>query len=542
MPNPPSSEPPFPSHVRHSSTSSNAALSPLGPHASQGTPPPPSFAGEAMELSLSFDDVLLMPGFSQVLPSECQIETQLGALRLKIPLLSAAMDTVTESQTAIAMALFGGLGVLHRNCPPEEQARMVRRVKKFQHAVIHSPLTIKANQTIEEVHQLIAETGVTGFPVVDDRGVLVGICTGRDIRYVTDGKAKVADIMSTPVHSLPLSATRADAEAFFRKWKLEKLPLVDAEGKLGGLITSRDWRESESHPFSLRDSQGSLMVAAAIGVGDEGLRRAAMQVEAGVDCLVLDSAHGHSDGVLSTLSMLRSRHPALPIIGGNVGTAEGALALVEAGASIVKIGMGPGSICTTRVVSGVGVAQWSAVVEVAEAVRQRHPRKPGEPSIGIIADGGVRYSGDITKALAAGADAVMIGSLFAGTDESPGEIVLYQGRSYKSYRGMGSLAAMKKGSRDRYRQQDVDQTGKLVPEGVEARVPYRGPLKQVVEQLMGGLRAGMGYVGARDLSELKRKARFRRLTPGGLRESHVHDVTITAEAPNYSGASGQSGS
>ncbi len=510
------------------------------PHASQGTPPPPSFAGEAMELSLSFDDVLLMPGYSQVLPSECRIDTQLGGLRLKIPVLSAAMDTVTESQTAIAMALFGGLGVLHRNCSAEEQAKMVRRVKKFQHAVIHSPLTIKPDQTIDEVQQLILETGVTGFPVVDDRGVLVGMCTGRDIRYVTDGSAKVADIMSTPVHSLPLSATRADAEAFFRKWKLEKLPLIDDSGRLGGLITSRDWRESESHPSSLRDSQGSLMVAAAVGVGDEGLARAALQVEAGVDCLVLDSAHGHSEGVLATLRTLRKLYPMLPIIGGNVGMAEGALALIEAGASIVKIGMGPGSICTTRVVSGVGVAQWSAVVEVAEAVRKHYPRGSGEGSIGIIADGGVRYSGDITKALAAGADAVMIGSLFAGTDESPGEIVLYQGRSYKSYRGMGSLAAMKKGSRDRYRQQDIDQATKLVPEGVEARVPYRGPLKQVVEQLTGGLRAGMGYVGARDLQELKSKARFRRLTPGGLRESHVHDVAITAEAPNYSGYSGSS--
>ena len=505
--------------------------------ASQGTPPPPSFAGEAMELSLSFDDVLLMPGYSQLLPSECLIETQLSALPLKIPILSAAMDTVTESQTAIALVLLGGLGVLHRNIPADEQARMVRRVKKFQHAVIHSPLTIMADQTIEEVHQLIHETGVTGFPVVDDRGVLVGMCTGRDIRYVTDGTTKVADVMSTPVHSLPLGATRAEAEAFFRQWKLEKLPLIDEQGRLGGLITSRDWREAESHPIALRDAQGSLMVAAAVGVGAEGIERAAMMVEAGVDCLVLDSAHGHSEGVLSTLRQLRKSYPALPIIGGNVGVAEGALALIEAGASIVKIGMGPGSICTTRVVSGVGVAQWSAIVEVAEAVRKRYPRR-GEPSdIGIIADGGVRYSGDVTKALAAGADAVMIGNLFAGTDESPGEIVLYQGRSYKSYRGMGSLAAMKKGSRDRYRQQNVDQVGKLVPEGVEARVPYRGPLRQVVDQLLGGLRAGMGYVGAGSLRELQEKARFRRLTPGGLRESHVHDVTITAEAPNYSGQS-----
>jgi len=482
------------------------------------------------ELTLSFDDVLLMPGHSDVLPTDCQVDTRLGALPLRMPILSAAMDTVTESQAAIAMALMGGLGVLHKNCSSEEQARMVRRVKKFQHAVIQSPLTIHPDQTIEEVKQLIDETGVTGFPVVDARGVLLGMCTGRDIRYVTDGKSRVEDIMSAPPRSLPLGATRAQAEEFFRRYKLEKLPLVDAEGHLGGLITSRDWREAQSHPSALRDAHGSLMVAAAVGVGAEGMERAAQQVTAGADCLCVDSAHGHSEGVLQTVAALRNRYPELPIIGGNVGTAEGALALVAAGASVVKIGMGPGSICTTRVVSGVGVAQWSAVIEVTQALRQAHPE------IGLIADGGIRYSGDITKALAAGADAVMIGNLFAGTDESPGEIVLYQGRSYKSYRGMGSLAAMKKGSRDRYGQQEIEETSKLVPEGVEARVPYRGSLKQVVEQLLGGLRAGMGYVGARDLGELRNKARFRRITPGGLRESHVHDVTITAESPNYSGS------
>jgi IMP dehydrogenase len=442
------------------------------------------------------------------------------------------MDTVTESQTAIAMALMGGLGVLHKNCTPDEQARMVRRVKKFQHAVIHTPLTVNANQTIGQVKQLIEESGVTGFPVVDENGILVGMCTGRDIRYITDPAAKVSDIMSWPPRSLPVSATRAEAEEFFRRYKLEKLPLVDGTGRLRGLITSRDWRQAVSHPSALRDSAGSLAVAAAVGVGDDGLARAAAQVEAGVDCLVVDSAHGHSQGVLQMVATLRKTYPQLQIMAGNIATADGALALVDAGANIIKVGMGPGSICTTRVVSGVGAAQFSAVQEAAQAVRSRHA------GVAIIADGGIRYSGDITKALAAGADAVMIGGLFAGTDESPGDIVLYQGRSYKSYRGMGSLAAMKKGSKDRYGQSGVEEPAKLVPEGVEARVPYRGPLGRVVEQLLGGLRAGMGYVGARTLGELRDKARFRRITTGGLRESHVHDVTITVESPNYSGIEG----
>ena len=492
----------------------------------------PGIGAAPLELSLSFDDVLLLPGHSRVLPTQVEVGTQLGPLPLKMPILSAAMDTVTESQTAIAMALLGGLGVLHRNCPPEEQAKMVRRVKKFQHAVIKSPLTVKAAQTVGEVQRLIVETGVTGFPVVDDQGVLVGMCTGRDIRYVTDPDTRVSQIMSTPVRSLPLGAGQADAEAFFRQYKFEKLPLVDAAGRIGGLITSRDLRQAVSHPSALRDSFGSLLVAAAVGVGEDGLARAAAQVEAGVDCLVVDSAHGHSEGVIEAVRTLRRRYPGLAIMGGNIATAEGALALADAGADLVKIGMGPGSICTTRVVSGVGVAQWSAVVEATQAVRAVHPR------VGLIADGGIRYSGDITKALAAGADAVMIGGLFAGTDESPGDIVLYQGRSYKSYRGMGSLGAMKRGSTDRYGQQHVEEHSKLVPEGVEARVPYRGSLKHIVEQLLGGLRAGMGYVGAGTLAELRSRARFRRITPGGLRESHVHDVTITAESPNYSGGQG----
>lgn len=444
-------------------------------------------------------------------------------------MLSSAMDTVTEAQTAIAMALMGGIGVLHRNCSAEEQAKMVRRVKKFQHAVIANPITVKPSQTIGEVHELIEETGVTGFPVVDENGVLVGMCTGRDIRYVVTPSTRVGDIMSTPALSLPLGATRLEAEDFFRRYKLEKLPLVDAQGRLGGLITSRDWRESKSHPDAVRDEQGSLMVAAAIGVGDEALDRAAAQVEAGVDMLVIDSAHGHSDGVLRTVSAIRQRFPGLLLSGGNIATAEGAIALAEAGVDIVKVGMGPGSICTTRVVSGVGVAQFSAVLEVTRALRSAFPQ------VAIVADGGIRYSGDITKALAAGADAVMIGGLFAGTDEAPGELVLFQGRSYKTYRGMGSLAAMRKGGRDRYGQGGVAEASKLVPEGVEARVPYRGPLGSVVSQLIGGLRAGMGYVGAASLDELRKRATFRRITAFGLRESHVHDVTITAEAPNYSG-------
>ncbi len=482
-----------------------------------------------LEVSLSFDDVLLLPGHSSVLPSECDVSTKLSRLKLRIPMMSSAMDTVTEAQTAIAMALMGGIGVLHRNCTAEQQAKMVRRVKKFQHAVIASPITVKPSQTIGEVHQLIEETGITGFPVVDENGVLVGMCTGRDIRYVVTPQTRVGEIMSTPALSLPLGATRLEAEDFFRRYKLEKLPLIDAQGRLGGLITSRDWRESKSHPDAVRDEQGSLMVAAAIGVGDEALERAAAQVEAGVDMLVVDSAHGHSDGVLRTVSAIKRRFPSLLLSGGNIATAEGAIALAEAGVDIVKVGMGPGSICTTRVVSGVGVAQFSAVLEVTRALRSAFPQ------VAIVADGGIRYSGDITKALAAGADAVMIGGLFAGTDEAPGELVLFQGRSYKTYRGMGSLAAMRKGGRDRYGQGGVVEASKLVPEGVEARVPYRGPLGSVVSQLIGGLRSGMGYVGAASLDDLRSRAKFRRITAFGLRESHVHDVTITAEAPNYSG-------
>ena len=483
--------------------------------------------------SLAFDDVLLEPGYSDVLPSGCDVTTKLGPLELKIPVLSAAMDTVTESRSAIAISLRGGLGVLHKNLTIDEQASEVKRVKKFQHAVITDPITVKSSQTIKEIKELIEQTGVTGFPVLNDQNILVGMCTGRDIRFVTDFGSRVQDVMSSPPKTLPVGASQEQAAQFFRTHKVEKLPLIDSKGHLVGLMTSRDLRGTERYPYAVRDRSGSLLVAGAIGVGPvDGLQRGTALVEAGVDCLFIDSAHGHSQGVVDTLKELRKKYRDLPICAGNIATAAGALALIEAGANIVKIGMGPGSICTTRVISGVGVPQLTAVMEVAKLVRSKHPK------VGVIADGGIRFSGDITKALAAGADAVMIGSLLAGTTESPGDIILFQGRSYKSYRGMGSLSAMKRGSRDRYRQQDVTEPSKLVPEGVEARVPYRGSLKAVVDQLVGGLKAGMGYVGARSLHELREKGRFRRISTGALRESHVHDVTITAESPNYSGGSG----
>lgn len=497
---------------------------------------PESTTNEKFQLSLSFDDVLLEPGFSEVLPSDVSLSSQVGPLQFKIPVLSAAMDTVTESRTAIAMALLGGIGVLHKNCSAEEQASEVRRVKKFQHAVIGTPITVKASQSIGELRKLIQESGVTGFPVVDDNGVLVGICTGRDIRYVEDGHSdfKVSDVMTSPVKSLGEGASREDAQNFFRKYKVEKLPLVDKQGRLKGLITSKDLRQATDHPLAMRDARGSLMVAAAVGVSPvDGLARAEYLVAAGVDALVVDSAHGHSAGVMNLLSALRKKYPQVYLIGGNVGTGEGAVAVAKAGADIVKVGMGPGSICTTRIVSGAGVPQLTAVMGAAHAIK-----KAGLPT-GIIADGGIRYSGDITKALAAGAHAVMLGSLFAGSDESPGEIILYMGRSYKGYRGMGSLSAMRRGSKDRYFQANVSEGQKLVPEGVEARVPYRGPLSGVVHQLLGGLRSGMGYVGAKDLPDLREKARFQRISPGALKESHVHGVTITAEAPNYSGGSSE---
>ncbi|HVJ64357.1 MAG TPA: IMP dehydrogenase [Bdellovibrionota bacterium] len=479
--------------------------------------------------SFSFDDVLLEPGYSEILPGDVNLTTQLGPLTLNVPILSAAMDTVTEAKTAIALGLMGGLGVLHKNNSAEGQSWHVKRVKNFQNAVILNPITVRADQKISEVLQLIEETGVSGFPVLDENGKLTGMCTGRDLRYASDKQKLVSNVMSSPVKSLPEGSSQDQAVEFFRKYKVEKLPLVDKSGKLKGLITSKDWRYQAEHPLALRDQRGSLLVAAAVGVLEGGIGRAEALVRDGVDALVVDSAHGHSKGVLKTVELIKKKYPKVVIIAGNIATAEGAIALAKAGADVVKVGIGPGSICTTRIVSGAGMPQLSAVMRVSDAIRAKYKK------VGIIADGGIRYSGDITKALAAGADAVMLGSLLAGTDESPGETILYGGRAYKSYRGMGSLGAMKRGSSDRYFQDGVAETTKLVPEGVEARVPYRGKLRDVVHQLLGGLRSGMGYVGAADLKELRSKACFTKISAGALKESHVHDVAITAEAPNYSG-------
>lgn len=478
--------------------------------------------------SFSFDDVLLEPSYSDILPGDVDLSTRLGPLNLNIPILSAAMDTVTESKTAIALGLMGGLGVLHKNNSIEGQSKHVKRVKNFQNAVILNPITVRADQKIEEVLALIEETGVSGFPVLNENGLLTGMCTGRDLRYASVKQKLVSDVMSSPVKSLPEGASQEQAVEFFRKYKVEKLPLIDKKGNLKGLITSKDWRYQAEHPNALRDKRGSLLVAAAVGVLDGGMERAEALVRSGVDALVVDSAHGHSKGVIKTVELLKKRFPGIVVIAGNIATSQGAIDLAKAGADVVKVGIGPGSICTTRIVSGAGMPQLSAVMRVSDAIRSNFKK------VGIIADGGIRYSGDITKALAAGADAVMLGSLFAGTDESPGETILYRGRAYKSYRGMGSLGAMKRGSSDRYFQEGVSETTKLVPEGVEARVPYRGKIKDVVHQLLGGLRSGMGYVGAANLKDL-RNASFTKISTGALKESHVHDVSITSESPNYSG-------
>lgn len=480
--------------------------------------------------ALSFDDVLLVPALSEVLPSQVSLETSLGPLKLKIPLLSAAMDTVTESRMAIALALEGGLGVLHKNLSIEEQAAQVKKVKKYQHAKILGPEVVAPSMTLKELRVVISETGVTGFPVVDAAGKLLGVITGRDIRFCEDDQALVSDLMTRTVFTLPEGATRADAVNFFRQHRVEKAPLVDQHGRLRGLMTSKDTRQMVDHPLAVRDRDGALVVAAAVGVGEAEAQRAAQLVEAGVDVLVVDSAHGHSRGVLKALESLAKSYPQVLLVGGNIATPEAGVALVNAGAQVVKIGMGPGSICTTRIVSGAGMPQLSAILDVAEVLRSKHP------GVGIIADGGIRYSGDVVKALAAGAHAVMVGSMLAGTDESPGESILYMGRSYKSYRGMGSLGAMKKSfAQDRYFQKGVKELSKMVPEGVEGRVPYKGVLKDLVYQLMGGLRSGMGYLGADTLVALYETGVFRRITHVGLRESHVHGVSVTAETPNYSG-------
>jgi IMP dehydrogenase len=479
--------------------------------------------------TLTFDDVLLAPGPSSVLPNQVSLQSRLTKnLQLNVPLLSAAMDTVTESDTAISMAQEGGLGVIHKNMSIEDQAFEISRVKKSESGMILDPITIAPNRPVREALKLMATYKISGVPVTQDgkqEGALVGIITNRDVRFLEDESAPVSAYMTSgELVTCPVGTDRENAKKLLHKHRIEKLLVVDDKNHLKGLITIKDIEKSMKYPSSNKDKYGRLVVGAAIGVSPEVMDRAAALIDAGVDALFVDSAHGHSQGILDLVKKLKAKYPSVDVIAGNVATTDGTKALIDAGADCVKVGIGPGSICTTRVVAGVGVAQLSAVMDaVAEAAKRGIP---------VIADGGIKFSGDIVKALAAGASCVMLGNLFAGTDESPGELVLYQGRSYKVYRGMGSMEAMRKGSKDRYSQAGTEDA-KLVPEGIEGRVPYRGTISAVVHQLMGGLRSGMGYVGAADLTELRDKARFVRISSAGLRESHPHNVDITKEAPNY---------
>ncbi|WP_298215356.1 IMP dehydrogenase [Acidocella sp.] len=477
--------------------------------------------------ALAFDDVLLVPGYSEVLPGGVKTATRLTReISLNIPLISAAMDTVTEAEMAIAMAQQGGIGVIHKNFTIAEQAAQVRRVKKFESGMVVNPLTIFPDQTLADARALMAQHNISGFPVVERDGKLVGILTHRDMRFATDPDTKVHELMTREnLAVVTAGVSPEEARALLHKRRLEKLLVVDDTFRCIGLMTVKDMDKAEAHPLANKDELGRLRVAAATGVGKDGAERAEALIAAGVDVVVVDTAHGHSEGVLRTVARVKQLSNAVQVIAGNVATPEGARALIDAGADAVKIGIGPGSICTTRVVAGVGVPQFSAVMETAAICHAA-----GVPA---IADGGIRASGDLVKALAAGADAVMVGSMLAGTDEAPGEVFLYQGRSYKSYRGMGSLGAMARGSADRYFQQEIKDKLKLVPEGIEGRVAYKGPMAVVVHQLVGGLRAGMGYTGSADIPALQTGAKFRRITGAGLRESHVHDVAITREAPNY---------
>lgn len=477
---------------------------------------------------LTFDDVLLLPGRSVVLPSEVDLSTRLTTgIRLNIPLVSAPLDMTTEARLAIALAREGGMGIIHRNLSIEAQAQEVDKVKRSEAGMIVDPITLPPDEPLSRAMELMAQYHISGIAVTEN-GRLVGILTNRDIRFETDFTKLIRECMTKDnLITAPLGTTIEEAKAILHKHRLEKLPLVDEDFQLKGLITYKDIQKMIDFPNAAKDSLGRLLVGAAVGVGRDMPDRAKALVEAQVDCIVIDTAHGHSEMVLAATRELRERHPDLQIIAGNVATAEGARDLIQAGASGVRVGMGPGSICTTRIVSGMGVPQITAVYECAAAAR--------EAGVPVIADGGIRYSGDITKALAAGACAVMIGNLFAGTDESPGEIVLYSGERFKEYRGMGSIAAMKaRGySRDRYFQEGAIADGDLVPEGVEGRVPYKGPLRNLVFQLLGGLRAGMGYVGAAGLEELYAKGRFIKISPAGVAESHPHDILITKEPPNY---------
>ncbi|GBQ45878.1 IMP dehydrogenase [Komagataeibacter sucrofermentans] len=478
--------------------------------------------------ALAFDDVLVVPDESSVLPAQTSTKTRLTRkITLNIPLISSAMDTVTEDNMAIAMAQNGGLGVIHKNLTIEQQAEQVRRVKRFESGMVVNPVTVYPDQTLAEVNATMSRHGISGLPVVErETNRLVGILTNRDVRFATDPAQRVYELMTREnLVTVRNGVDRDQARQLLHRHRIEKLLVVDDEDRCIGLITVKDMDRAVQYPQANKDSLGRLLCAAATGVGDDGVARARELIAAGVDVVVIDTAHGHSAGVLKSIERIRAIENDIQIIAGNVATPEAAQALIGAGADCVKVGIGPGSICTTRVVAGVGVPQFSAVMETSAACH--------ELDVPAIADGGVRTSGDIVKAIGAGADVVMIGSLLAGTEEAPGEVFLYQGRTYKSYRGMGSLGAMSRGSADRYFQQDIKDTHKMVPEGIEGRVAYKGAMGAVVHQLVGGLRAGMGYTGSATIADLQKRARFRRITGAGLRESHVHDVSITREAPNY---------
>lgn len=485
--------------------------------------------------AFTFDDVLLKPGLSDVMPGEVDIRSRVTrAIPLNIPIMASAMDTVTEARMAIAMAQAGGLGVIHRNFDPEGQAAQVRQVKRYESGMVVNPLTISPEATLEDALKLMSDHGISGIPVVtgagkNTPGKLVGILTNRDVRFATDRRQKVSELMThESLVTVRENVSQDEARRMLHQHRIEKLLVVDDQYRCVGLITVKDMEKAVAHPLACKDAQGRLRVAAATTVGDTGFERTERLIDAGVDLVVVDTAHGHSRHVLQAVNRIKRLSNSVQVVAGNVATTEGAQALIDAGADCIKVGIGPGSICTTRIVAGVGVPQLTAIMDAVEAAKKA--------DIPVIADGGIKFSGDLAKALAAGADVAMVGSLLAGTDETPGDVFLWQGRSYKAYRGMGSVGAMARGSADRYFQQDIKDTLKLVPEGIEGQVPYKGPVGNVMHQLAGGLRAAMGYVGAGDMKELHDKAQFVRITGAGLRESHVHDVTITRESPNYPGA------
>lgn len=483
---------------------------------------------EKITESLTFDDVLLLPSASDVQPHEVDVSTNLTqSIRLNIPILSAAMDTVTGAEMAIALAQAGGIGVLHRNMDAEDQAAMVRKVKRYESGMVVDPITISPEASLADALQLMAENSISGIPVTEKSGKLVGILTNRDVRFAEHMDEKVKNLMTKDnLIKVYNTVDKDGARKLLHQHRIEKLLVVDDAERCIGLVTVKDIEKSQAYPLATKDSQSRLLVGAAVGTGQKnGIERAAILAEAGLDLVVVDTAHGHSKAVLDTVSAIRATYPDLQILAGNIATADAAKALIKAGANAVKVGIGPGSICTTRVVAGVGKPQLSAIMDVASVAAKK--------GIPVIADGGIKYSGDFAKAIAAGADAAMMGSAFAGTDEAPGEVILYQGRSYKSYRGMGSVGAMVKGSADRYFQGGVTQSQKLVPEGIEGRVPYKGPVGNVIHQMVGGLRASMGYTGSHTVKEMKEETEFTRMTGAGFKESHVHNVSITREAPNY---------